>query len=131
MVHQNCPAMRHTKKRSGLFKTNAFASNQERNNYLRLIRLDISHQVLHKDDLINQWSPNFSSRGPCIDFLDLLGPKRETKQKKVFTSIDLEFCYFSPKIVGISKTNKKKVFTSIRSLISLLFSQNLGVFSKK
>ena len=43
----------------------------------------------------------------------------------------LSFLYFSPKIRVFSKKKKKKVFTSISSLISLFFSQNQGVSSKK
>ena len=38
--------------------------------------------VLYCINTLNQWSPNFSSRGLCIDFLNLHGPKRETKKKQ-------------------------------------------------
>ena len=47
---------------------------------------------------LDQWSPNFSSRGPYRDFLDLLGPKLETKKNKGlhFDSIS-HFTNFLPK----------------------------------
>ena len=56
--------------------------------------------------------------------------KCSLKKKKVFTSISSLISLFFSQNQGVLH-KKKKVFTSISSLISLFFSQNQGVLHKK
>ena len=70
---------------------------------------------------LDQWSPNFSSRGPDLDVLDLPRPERE--KKSLHCESISNFAIFSPKIVV--------VFISIRCLNSLFFSRNYSDLLKK